>query len=429
MKKILTFLLGIILLTGCTKDDKAEVVPAAPENLTGEVISTSAIDLMWTDRSTNETGFKIERKIGSGTYSIVGTTATDITSFNDANLTSGTTYTYRVYSNNSVGNSLTYSNELTITTKNIINLPTMTTTAVSSITQITATSGGNISNDGGAAITAKGVCWSTSSNPTISLPTKTNDGTATGVFTSSISGLTANTTYYVRSYATNSIGTTYGTELIFSTLARPTAIDVDGNSYPLITICNQTWTQNNLNVSHYRNGDIIPQVTDSNQWITLTTGAWCYYFNISSYGIIYGKIYNWYAVNDPRGLAPAGYHIPSDAEWSTMINCLDPSANGGASNSTITNIAGGAMKETGTVYWSAPNTGATNSSGFKGLGGGSRSEFGSSWGTVRDNTHFWSTTELITNKVMIRYLVYGSGTVGKAEGFKISGSYVRCIKD
>ena len=121
MKKILIILLGIILLTGCTKDDKAEVVPAAPENLTGEVISTSAIDLIWTDRSTNETGFKIERKIGSGTYSIVGTTANDITSFNDANLTSGTTYTYRVYSNNAVGNSLTYSNELTITTKSIIN--------------------------------------------------------------------------------------------------------------------------------------------------------------------------------------------------------------------------------------------------------------------------------------------------------------------
>ena len=217
MKKILIILLGIILLTGCTKDDKAEVVPAAPENLTGEVISTSAIDLIWTDRSTNETGFKIERKIGSGTYSIVGTTANDITSFNDANLTSGTTYTYRVYSNNAVGNSLTYSNELTITTKSIINLPTLTSTALSLITSSTAVSGGNISSDGGASITAKGVCWSTSTNPTIALSTKTTEGTGAGLFTSNIIELPANTTFYVRAYATNSVGTAYGNELIFST--------------------------------------------------------------------------------------------------------------------------------------------------------------------------------------------------------------------
>ena len=118
----------------------------------------------------------------------------------------------------------------------------------------------------------------------------------------------------------------------------------------------------NLDVDRYRNGDPIPKVTDPTAWVALTTGAYCYYNNDSAtYAATYGKLYNWYAVNDPRGLAPAGWHIPSDAEWATIETCL-----GGAS------VAGGEMKETGTIHWQSPNTGATNSSGFTGLPGGYR---------------------------------------------------------
>ena len=113
--------------------------------------------------------------------------------------------------------------------------------------------------------------------------------------------------------------------------------DVDGNVYPTVIIGTQTWTQTNLNVSHYRNGDIIPQVTDPTAWANLTTGPWCYYNNDPANGAIYGKLYNWYAVNDPRGLAPIDYHIPTDAEWTIIIDYF-----GGE------NIAGGKMKSTGT---------------------------------------------------------------------------------
>jgi uncharacterized protein (TIGR02145 family) len=128
----------------------------------------------------------------------------------------------------------------------------------------------------------------------------------------------------------------------------------------IVTIGSQVWATKNLSVNRYRNGDIIPQLTDFNQWRSATTGAWCWYENDSAnYAASYGRLYNWYAVNDPRGLAPAGWHIPSIAEWTTLITTL-----GGAS------VAGGALKSTS--GWTAPNKGATNSSGFSGLPGGER---------------------------------------------------------
>ncbi len=128
-----------------------------------------------------------------------------------------------------------------------------------------------------------------------------------------------------------------------------------------VVIGTQTWTCQNLDVTTYRNGDPIPEVTDPTAWNNLTTGAWCYYNNDSSNNAVYGKLYNWYAVNDPRGLAPTGYHIPTDSEWTVLTDYL-----GGLS------VAGGKMKEVGTTHWSSPNNGATNSSCFTGLPGGYR---------------------------------------------------------
>ena len=112
---------------------------------------------------------------------------------------------------------------------------------------------------------------------------------------------------------------------------------IDENCIPSITICNQVWMLKNLDVSTYRNGDPIPQVTDPTTWVGLTTGAWCYYNNDPANGAIYGKLYNWYAVNDPRGLAPTGWHVPSDAEWTELSTCLDAIS--------PTGNVGGKMKE------------------------------------------------------------------------------------
>ena len=194
--------------------------------------------------------------------------------------------------------------------------------------------------------------------------------------------------------------------------------DVDGNVYQTVTICNQTWTKSNLNVSKYRNGDVIPKVQDATQWANLTTGAWCYYNNNTANGAVYGKMYNWYAVNDPRGLAPSGYHIPTDDEWTSLINCL-----GGGS------IAGGKMKEAGTGFWLTPNTGATNESGFTGLPGGYRRSDNGSFNYIGNLGFWWSSSEGSTTNAWDRALKYDDGTAYRGGNVKRGGFSVRCIKD
>ena len=333
----------------------------------------------------------------------------------------GTIYYARAYATNSVGTA--YGQEVIFTTLAI--LPTITTEVASSISITTANSGGTISNDGGATITDRGIVWSTITNPSIvSNQGLTSNGTGIGAFTSNMTSLTHNTTYYVRAYATNSVGTAYGQEIVFITsqilnVPGPNLTDIDGNVYNTITIGNQTWTKKNLNVSKYRNGDVIPQVTDATQWDSLTTGAWCYYSNNSSNGTTYGKLYNWYAVNDPRGLAPVGYHIPSQAEWNILINYL-----GGSS------VAGGKMKEVGTTHWLSPNTGATNISGFTGLPGGYKIGNGTFY-SISDFGYWWSSTAIPANEMAGAYYLrsnieaFGTGY----SGYRFWGESVRLIKD
>jgi uncharacterized protein (TIGR02145 family) len=201
--------------------------------------------------------------------------------------------------------------------------------------------------------------------------------------------------------------------------ANSTVTDIDGNSYQTVTIGSQTWTKSNLDVSHYRNGDVIPQVTNGAQWTSLTTGAWCYYANSSSNGITFGKLYNWYAVNDTRGLAPEGWHIPTDAEWTVLTTSL-----GGES------LAGGAMKEVGTTHWTSPNTAATNSSGFTGLPAGGHTNFAPLYfEDINDGTSFWSATQNSATDAWSRSLFYTETNVFKESYFKNFGLSVRCVKD
>lgn len=204
---------------GCTKTDTGNsstvtVVPVAPSNLRGTVLSTKSVSLQWTDNSTNEDGFKIERKIMGGNYTLLTTIPTNIVNLTDSTLSSNTTYIYRIYSYNSVGLSLTYSNEVTITTTG---LPSVTTSTITNISAFSAKGGGVIINDGGTNISSRGICWSTSPNPTLALTTKKNDSTGLSSFNINFSGLSQGTTYYVRAFATNSVGTKYGNELSFTT--------------------------------------------------------------------------------------------------------------------------------------------------------------------------------------------------------------------
>ncbi len=203
---------------------------------------------------------------------------------------------------------------------------------------------------------------------------------------------------------------------------------------PNVTIGTQVWSTNNLEVTTYRDGAPIPQVTDPAAWANLTTGAWCYYNHISANGVTYGKLYNWYAVagihdNDPNTpnkiLAPSGWRIPTYGEWTTLINYLDPAANGGQS---FPNVAGGKMKETGTLRWVSPNTGANNQSGFSGLPGGAFGGNTTFYG-IGTNGNWWSLSELNTVNAWYVYINYDNTNAASNLASKTLGFSVRCIRN
>ncbi|HYK45339.1 MAG TPA: fibrobacter succinogenes major paralogous domain-containing protein [Parafilimonas sp.] len=200
------------------------------------------------------------------------------------------------------------------------------------------------------------------------------------------------------------------------------ATDVVAGKYAHVNIGSQVWMTNNLDVTHYRNGDKIPQVKDATKWAALTTGAWCWFNNDSAIGAVYGRLYNWYAVHDPRGLAPLGWHVPSDLEWNTLSTYL-----GGDS------VAGGKMKTTG-IYeegsgrWHKPNLGATNSSGFSALPGSLRYNDGS-FSIIGYYGRWWSSTKSSATNSWDRSLNTWVEDLGRSSDNKQFGFSVRCIKD
>jgi uncharacterized protein (TIGR02145 family) len=330
---------------------------------------------------------------------------------------------------------------ITYTINNPGVLATLITLPIGNITGTTATSGGNITNNGGTSVTQRGVVWSTSPNPTTA-NSQSSDGSGTGNYTSTLTGLSSNTTYYVRAYATNSAGTAYGNQLNFTTTANGqtgitahtcgatnvhnpsktygTMTDQQGNVYKTIVIGTQEWMAENLKTTIYRNGDAIANVTEDAQWGDLTTGAWCYYDNDSQNDCPYGKLYNWLAVVDYRNLCPTGWHVPTDAEWTTLTNFL-----GGETG-------GGKLKSTGLQYWVSPNIAATNESGFSGLPGGSRNYFDGHFDDVGYDGYWWSSTEANTSSAgdaWYRDLYYVDSYVSRVSGVWGRGLSVRCLRD
>lgn len=295
--------------------------------------------------------------------------------------------------------------------------PEVTTNSVTSIAQTTATCGGTITSDGNATITEKGVCWSQWYTPYTS-DNRTIDGTGSGSFTSYITGLTANTTYYVRAYATNEMGTSYGASEIFTTTGGGggPVTDVDGNVYTPVTIGTQVWMLENLKTTHYRNGDAISYVSDFTSWGSQTGGAYCNYEDQQSNASVYGRLYNWFAVNDSRSIAPTGWHVASFNEWNTLVTYL-----GGDY------VAGGKLKESGTAHWNSPNN-ATNESGFTGLPSGGRSTDGTYF-NLGYSAGWWTATEYDGTDAWGRSVLYNETTLYTVNYMKQNGYAVRCVKD
>jgi uncharacterized protein (TIGR02145 family) len=312
------------------------------------------------------------------------------------------------------------------------NLPTVTTTAITAITQTNATSGGNVTSDGGAPVTARGVCWSTSPNPTIA-NSKTTNGTGTGSFTSSLTGLTANTPYYVRAYATNSAGTAYGNEVTFTT----TDVDGpvygsftdtrDGHVYKTVTIGDQVWLAENLAYLPVVSPPVEGSNTEPFYYVYDYVGSDVETAKLQDNYELYGVLYNWYAAITA---SPPGWHLPTDEEWKQLEMTLGMSQEEADNSGWRGTDQGLQMKAT--IGWN-DNGNGTNTSGFSALPGGLRFDDGKFskadlYGAGSAGTTYWSSSEYDTSFAFYRWLGNGYGSINRGGIIKQIGFSIRCIK-
>ncbi len=264
----------------------------------------------------------------------------------------------------------------------------------------------------------------------------TNESKVEGVsfqnkeFNAVITGLTIGTKYFVRAYCKHGGEVVYGETKEVSTISNDQFVtDYDGNKYAKVTIGTQVWLGENLKVTHFRNGDPIPNVSDAITWNSQTTPAYCNFRNIPAITENFGALYNYYTTIDSRGLCPTGWHVPTESEWNLLFDFL-----GGAS------IAGGKMKEVGVqqdwsdpstvnlYHWQAPNAGATNESGFTAVAGGFRKEYLGSFESIGDDSYFWSSQEFNTANGTFIHLSKMNASAEKGNEKKLFGHSVRCIQ-
>ncbi len=323
-------------------------------------------------------------------------------------------YYVRSFATNSDGTSL--GNMMTFTTPYSSALPSVTTSTVLSITQTTATGGGDVTLPGGKTLTAVGICWNTTPGPTIA-DNFTSESVGLESFSSNMTGLVAETTYYVRAYAANAIGTAYGEEIVFTTASDITTVsDIEGNIYNTVQIGTQTWMKENLKTTKYNDGSDIPNIIDNTEWLAQTDGAYCWYDNdADTYKDTYGALYNYYTVVDSRNLCPTGWHVPTNTDWTDLSDYLGDD-----------DTAGGKLKEAGTTHWLS-NTGADNSTGFTALPGGYRWDT-YDFGDMGAAGEWWSPTEYTETYGWIIYLETSLRLTITGD-YKSTGCSVRCLKD
>jgi uncharacterized protein (TIGR02145 family) len=338
-----------------------------------------------------------------------------------SNLEDGTTYYVVAYASNEIQTG--YGEIISFTT---LTLPTLTTSSITNITSTTATSGGNVIDDGGALVTARGVCWSTSQNPSIS-NSHTTDGSGTGSFISNITGLSPNTTYYMRAFATNSEGTSYGNQENFTTQSgipcpgTPTVI-YEGQTYNTVQIGEQCWFKENLNIGTMINGG-------NGQTNNSQIEKYCY-GNAPANCATYGGLYQWnemmqYSTQQgTKGICPVGWHLPTDEEWCTVTKFIEPSVNCNVYGWTGSPV-GTKMKNTS--GWNSGGNG-TNISGFTALPGGYRTDL-SNFSQLGNQTFIWTSNEVNSSMAMFRALTFNNPNVYRSTDDKYNGFSVRCLKD
>jgi uncharacterized protein (TIGR02145 family) len=296
--------------------------------------------------------------------------------------------------------------------------PEIITADVSKVTASTATGGGIVSSSGSSSITARGVCWNTYPEPTI-VDGRTNDGTGTGHFISNIYGLSPDQTYYLRAYATNAEGTSYGNEVSITTGPPDTlAYDPDGNIYHFLKIGTQIWMAENLKTTKYADGSPIATTTPTSLDISLETAPsyqWSPNRDASNVPD-YGRIYTGFTV-ESNMLCPAGWRVPTDIDWKLLSDYL-----GGI------NVAGGKLKESGTAHWASPNMDATNETGFSARGGGGGRDSLGNFDPPGQFVIYWSSTRG-ENGLWNRSLSSSDSNLRRTSSSEKMGFFVRCIKN
>lgn len=361
---------------------------------------------------------------------------------NITQLTPNTLYYVRAYATNIGGTG--YGNQVSFTTSQI-SKPSLTTKNIANITETSALCGGTITSENGGYVSSRGVCWDKRPNPTIANSINTN-GSDTGSFTCSIFGLAEFTTYYVRAYATNSEGTSYGNEVRFTTfLSSNKVADIDSNVYNTISIGTQIWLVENLKTTKYQNGQLIGTTTPAGKDISgenTPKYQWAY-SGYERFTGTYGRLYTWYAVTDSRNVCPTGWHVPTSAEWTTLTDYLTKHNFGmGLSYWIAKSMASKTeWKKCIEIFGNGTNGSESmpyyhigyypeynNSSGFTGFPGGVRfypgifdnmSEFG----------FWWASTEFNVSEAKYIDLYYNLETVGISPYPKANGLSVRCVKD
>jgi uncharacterized protein (TIGR02145 family) len=354
-------------------------------------------------------------------------------------LTAGTTYHVRAYA--ICTEDTVYGNEVAFNTLAAV-LATVYTYQVTGITQTTATGTGGISFPGGVPVTQSGLCWNTTGNPTISDQHTISNNIY--FFTDTITGLNTGSEYYVRAYAVNSVGTSYGNTIQLSTpfqCGSSAITDHDGNSYGTVKIGTQCWMKENLKTTHYNDG--IPVPFSSNP-ATLngflindsTNRFWCAYANDINNKSVYGLLYTWAAVmkgssssnttpSGVTGICPAGWHVPSDNEWKQLEMYLGMTQQQADSLDMRGNNEGAKIKETGNAHWYGTNAESTNETGFTALPGGSC--FDNSFSGLKNNGNWWSSTA--SPNVFTRYMTNDYYKIGRTHTqFNFMYS-VRCLRD
>ncbi len=330
-------------------------------------------------------------------------------------------------------------------------IPTVVTISVSDITDTSAISGGEVILNGGTEVIVRGVCWNTTGSPTIA-DFFTSDSIGLGAFISSLSDLTSNTTYYLKAYATNEVGTAYGSEMQFvhsssNSYCTPTLTDYDGNIYSTILIGNQCWMSENLATTHYANGNPIPFVSNDSIWGSLgnnnTDDAYGWYNNDINNKYLYGALYTWAAAigntvgsnlnpSEIQGVCPTGWHMPSDNEWIQLemqlgLSYSQANSYGSRGENQGSQLAGNSQLWNNGNLINSAQFGVT---GFSALPGGHRNLLFGWFQYCGERGYWWSSSSFDGGMAAYyRQLDFNSLAVFRSVEYKLNGFSVRCLKD